>query len=205
MRGETMADRTDSPVWNLPIAITVFRIFLVPILVVVLLTKEPFGRDQDLLGLGIFLVAALSDWLDGWLARRRGQVTTLGALLDPVADKLLTSAAFISLVEMDLAPAWMVVIIVGREFAVSGLRSVAASHQVPFGASRWGKGKTASQVVAISLLIVTGRLGEFRWLGIMSLWVVMALALLSAADYFYRFLGTILSSRPGAGQGADHE
>ena len=82
---------------------------------------------------------------------------------------------------------------------------MAASHHVPFGASRWGKGKTASQVVAISLLIVTGRLGEFRWLGIMSLWVVMALALLSAADYFYRFLGTILSSRPGAGQGADHE
>jgi CDP-diacylglycerol--glycerol-3-phosphate 3-phosphatidyltransferase len=201
-----MTERTDSPVWNLPIAITVFRIFLVPILVVVLLTKEPFGRDQDLLGLAIFLVAAFSDWLDGWLARRRGQVTTLGALLDPVADKLLTSAAFISLIEMGLAPAWMVVIIVGREFAVSGLRSVASTQGVPFGASRWGKGKTASQVVAISLLILTGRLGEYRWLGILGLWVVMALALLSAADYFYKFLGMVLRGSRQAGHGEDvHE
>ncbi len=199
-----MTDRSHSSVWNLPIAITVFRIFLVPLLVVVLLTKEPFGRDQDLIGLGIFLVAALSDWLDGWLARRRGQVTTLGALLDPVADKLLTSAAFISLVEMDLAPAWMIVIIIGREFAVSGLRSVASSRGVPFGASHWGKGKTTSQVVAISLLILTGRLGEFKWLGTFSLWIVMALALLSAADYFYRFLGSLLRGEeptPGASTG----
>ena len=201
-----MTERTDSPVWNLPIAITVFRIFLVPLLVVVLLTKEPFGVDQDLLGLAIFLVAAFSDWLDGWLARRRGQVTTLGALLDPVADNLLTSAAVIALIEMGLAPAWMVVIIVGREFAVSGLRSVASTRGVPFGASRWGKGKTASQVVAISLLILTGRLGEYRWLGIFGLWVVMALALLSAADYFYRFLGMVLRGSRQSGQGGDvHE
>ncbi|MFQ5720124.1 MAG: CDP-diacylglycerol--glycerol-3-phosphate 3-phosphatidyltransferase [Acidobacteriota bacterium] len=190
----------DSPVWNLPNSITVFRIFLVPLLVVVLLTKELFGSDQDLLGLGIFLVAAASDWLDGWLARRRGQVTTLGTLLDPIADKLLTSAAFISLVEMTLAPAWMVVIIIGREFAVSGLRAVASSHGVTIGASFWGKGKTGSQILAISLLIVTGRLGEFRRLGEFALWLVMALALLSAVDYFYRFLADVLSepdpSRP---------
>jgi CDP-diacylglycerol--glycerol-3-phosphate 3-phosphatidyltransferase len=186
----------ESSAWNLPNAITVFRIFLIPLLVVVLLTKEVFGRDQDILGLAIFLVAALSDWLDGWLARRRGQVTTLGTLLDPVADKLLTSAAFISLVEMDLAPAWMVVIIIGREFAVSGLRSAASSRGMTFGASIWGKYKTASQVVAISLLIVTGRLGEYKWLGEMALWVVMILALLSAAHYCYRFLGVILAE-PG--------
>jgi CDP-diacylglycerol--glycerol-3-phosphate 3-phosphatidyltransferase len=158
-------------------------------------------------------VAALSDWLDGWLARRRSQVTALGALLDPVADKLLTSAAFISLVEMSYqpgavvyVPAWMVVIIVGREFAVSGLRSVASSQGVAIDASVWGKGKTASQVVAISLLIMTSRLGEgFRWLGLAALWIVVVLALLSAADYFYRFLGTILRGGAGAASRSGNE
>ena len=174
-------------VWNLPNALTALRIFLVPILVVVLLTKDLFGRDQDFLGLGIFLVAALTDWLDGWVARRWRQITTLGTLLDPVADKLLTSAAFISLVEMGFAPAWMVVIIVGREFAVSGLRTVASSRGVTIAASVWGKYKTGLQVLAISLLIVTRRLGEFRRTGEVILWLVMALALLSAADYFYKF------------------
>lgn len=174
-------------VWNLPNALTALRIFLVPLLVVVLLTKDLFGRDQDFLGLGIFLVAALTDWLDGWVARRWRQITTLGTLLDPVADKLLTSAAFISLVEMGFAPAWMVVIIVGREFAVSGLRTVASSRGVTIAASVWGKYKTGLQVLAISLLIITRRLGEFRRTGEVILWLVMALALLSAADYFYRF------------------
>jgi CDP-diacylglycerol--glycerol-3-phosphate 3-phosphatidyltransferase len=189
----------ETPAWNLPNSITVFRIFLVPLLVVVLLTRELFGREWDLLGLGIFLLAALTDWLDGWVARRRGEVTTLGTLLDPVADKLLTSAAFISLVELRLAPAWMIVIIIGREFAVSGLRAAAGSHGVTIGASVWGKYKTGSQVVAISLLIVTGRLGEFKGLGEAALWVVMALALLSAADYFYRFLGVVLGRRGAPG------
>ena len=182
---------------NLPNSITVFRIFMVPLLVVVLLTKEPFGKEQDLLGLGIFLVAALSDWADGWIARRRGQVTTLGVLLDPIADKLLTSAAFISLVEMQLASAWMVVIIIGREFAVSGLRTVASTYHVSIAASFWGKGKTGSQILAISLLIITERLGEFKRLGEFTLWLVMALALLSAGDYFYRFLAVVLRRPEG--------
>ena len=185
-------------VWNLPNALTALRIFLVPLLVVVLLTKDLFGRDQDFLGLAIFLVAALTDWLDGWVARRWRQITTLGTLLDPGADKLLTSSAFISLVEMGFAPAWMVVIIVGREFAVSGLRTVASSRGVTIAASVWGKYKTGLQVLAISLLIVTRRLGEFRRTGEVILWLVMALALLSAADYFYKFSRVALrdESRP---------
>jgi CDP-diacylglycerol--glycerol-3-phosphate 3-phosphatidyltransferase len=191
-------ERRESQVLNLPNAITALRIFLVPVLVVVLLTKEVFGRDQDLLGLGIFLIAASSDWLDGWLARRRGEVTTLGVLLDPIADKLLTSAAFVSLVEMGLAPAWMVVIIIGREFAVSGLRTVASSQAVTIGASIWGKYKTGSQMVAISLLIVTDRLGEFKRMGEFALWVVMFLAVLSAIDYFRRFLGEVLRQPAGS-------
>ena len=103
---------------NLPNSLTVTRIFLIPLLVVVLLT----GRftDREILGFIVFVIAALTDYLDGYFARKRKQVTTLGKLLDPIADKLLISAAFISLVELGIAPAWMVVIIVGREFAVTG-------------------------------------------------------------------------------------
>jgi CDP-diacylglycerol--glycerol-3-phosphate 3-phosphatidyltransferase len=171
---------------NLPNALTTLRIFLVPLLVVVLLTRN------EIFGLAIFLLALLTDYLDGYLARRRSEVTTLGALLDPVADKLLTAAAFISLVELRFAPAWMVVIIIGREFAVSGLRSIAARQGVTIPASRWGKYKTGSQGVAISLLIITEHLGEFRWLGDAALWIVMLFAFVSGADYFrsfYRRLG----------------
>ena len=126
-------EKLSNEVWNLPNALTLFRIFLVPFLVVVLLTKF---TAREFVGLAIFLVAAVTDFLDGWLARRRNQTTKLGALLDPIADKLLMSAAFISLVEMDPmhVPAWMVVIIIGREFAVSGLRSIAAQQGVTIAA-----------------------------------------------------------------------
>lgn len=199
---------------NLPNTLTLFRIFLVPLLVVVLLTP-PWAtawvrtRLEDVAYAGwiagavtwlsawrevaavvIFLTAAATDWLDGFLARRRGEVTTLGALLDPLADKLLTASAFISLVELRLAPAWMVVVIVGREFAITGLRSVAAAQGLIISASRWGKSKTASQIVAISLMILTttlDRWGRFGFLGVVALWIAMALAVISAADYIVRF------------------
>jgi CDP-diacylglycerol--glycerol-3-phosphate 3-phosphatidyltransferase len=142
---------------NLPNALTLTRIFLVPLIVVVLLTKLPSqfsGVPQQVLGAGLFLAASITDWLDGHLARMRGQVSTLGILLDPIADKLLISAAFITLVEAHLAPAWAVVIIVGREFAVSGLRSIAAAEGFTISASRVGKFKMLTQVVAITLLIL---------------------------------------------------
>lgn len=168
-----------------------------PILVVVLLTRFRglqylnWVEDwKEVLAVSIFLVAALTDYLDGFIARRRNQVTKLGVLLDPIADKLLVSAAFISLVELGLAPAWMVVIIIGREFAVSGLRSVASSFGVTIPASIWGKYKTLSQVVAITLLILTNtleRFGQFGFLGILTLWIVVILAIFSAADYFIKF------------------
>jgi CDP-diacylglycerol--glycerol-3-phosphate 3-phosphatidyltransferase len=201
---------------NLPTSLTLLRIFLVPFLVAVLLAPPfifgerfdpdprvaPDGADtgertvlpgltlREILGVAIFFLASATDFLDGFLARRRNQVTTLGTLLDPVADKLLTSAAFISLVQIGLAPAWMVVIIVGREFAVSGLRSVAARAGITMGASPWGKAKTISQVVAIPLLILTNAIR--RWslptqLGTVALWVAMILALVSMADYLRRF------------------
>jgi len=208
---------------NLPTGLTLFRIFLVPFLVAVLLAPPfAFGGRQDpsaphdaataiareptvlhpftlreILGVAIFLIAAATDFLDGYLARRRNQVTTLGALLDPMADKLLTSAAFISLVQIGLAPAWMVVVIVGREFAVSSLRSIAARQGVTISASSWGKAKTVSQVVAIPLLLVTHATDRLQadlgvpWgparVAIAALWVSMVLALVSGADYFRRF------------------
>ncbi len=188
-------EKLSNEVWNLPNALTLLRIFLVPFLVVVLLTKF---TGREFVGLGIFLVAAITDFFDGWLARRRNQTTKLGALLDPIADKLLMSAAFISLVEMDPmhVPAWMVVIIIGREFAVSGLRSIAAQQGVTIEASPLGKGKMVSQVIAISLLILGYELGQFRVIGKVALWGVMFFALVSGVDYFIKFSRAVLRDQP---------
>ncbi|PWT94253.1 MAG: CDP-diacylglycerol--glycerol-3-phosphate 3-phosphatidyltransferase [Blastocatellia bacterium] len=148
---------------NLPNALTLLRIFIVPLLVVVLLTpfsENWFGVPRHILGVVIFLAAALTDYLDGKIARRRGQVTRFGQLLDPIADKLLISAALISLVENQLAPAWAVVIIIGREFAVTGLRSVAAVDGLVISASRMGKFKMLAQVVTVALLIASSVAGK---------------------------------------------
>jgi len=148
---------------NLPNLLTLVRIFIVPLLVVVLLTKfseDWVGLPQHIAGVSLFLLAAITDVLDGWIARRRGQVSRFGILLDPIADKLLISAAFISLVENRLAPAWAVVIIIGREFAVSGLRSIAAAEGWAIPASKAGKIKMFSQVVTIALLITSSVDGQ---------------------------------------------
>src|SRR5215813_7339640 len=142
---------------NLPNILTLIRIFIVPLLVVVLLTKfseDWDGLPQHIAGVSLFLFAAVTDVLDGWVARRRGQVSRLGILLDPIADKLLISAALISLVENRLAPAWAVVIIIGREFAVSGLRSIAAAEGFAISASKKAKFKMLTQVIAVTLLIL---------------------------------------------------
>jgi len=178
---------------NLPNTLTVVRIFLVPLLVVVLLTQFPghqiFGIAKELIGAAIFAVASITDWLDGYLARRRRQVTWLGQVLDPIADKLLTSAAFISLVQLGLAPAWMVALIIGREFAITGLRSLAYTRGITIPASPLGKIKMASQVTAILLLILGWR--PVPWLapiGYAALWVVMLTAVISAVDYYRRFV-----------------
>jgi CDP-diacylglycerol--glycerol-3-phosphate 3-phosphatidyltransferase len=178
---------------NLPTALTLVRIFLVPLLVVVLLTefagRQIFGVPKELIGAAIFGVASITDWLDGYLARRRRQVTWLGQVLDPLADKLLTSAAFISLVQLGLAPAWMVALIIGREFAITGLRSLAYTKGITIPASPLGKVKMGSQVTAILLLILGWR--PVPWLapvGYAVLWVVMLTAVISAVDYYRRFV-----------------
>jgi CDP-diacylglycerol--glycerol-3-phosphate 3-phosphatidyltransferase len=148
---------------NLPNSLTLLRIFIVPLLVVVLLTpffENWLGLPRHIFGVALFLGAALTDFLDGHFARSRGQVTRLGQLLDPIADKLLISAALISLVENQLAPAWAVVIIIGREFAVTGLRSIAAADGVVIAASKMGKFKMLAQVVTVALLIVSSVAGK---------------------------------------------
>lgn len=180
---------------NLPNALTLSRIFLVPLLVVVLLTKFAgraiLGVPNELVGAAIFGLASITDWLDGYVARRRKQVTSLGQVIDPLADKLLTSAALISLVQMALAPAWMVAVIIGREFAVTALRSIAYARGVAIAASRLGKIKMVAQVVAILALILSNGADGQRFpllvVGQLALWVVVVTALVSAADYFRRF------------------
>jgi CDP-diacylglycerol---glycerol-3-phosphate 3-phosphatidyltransferase len=171
---------------NLPNGLTLMRIFLVPLLVAVLLTQY-----SVLIAAAVFLAASLTDLLDGYFARKRGQITTLGTLLDPVADKLLISSAFISLVQLQLVPAWMVVIIIGREFAVTGLRSIASAQGFTIDASQFGKIKMVTQVAAITFLILGMPGGNpnptFQKLGFITLWFVVIFAIVSAADYFWRF------------------
>lgn len=177
---------------NLPNALTIARIFLAPLLVVVLLTKvddrQLVGIPVEFVAAAIFGLASFTDWLDGYLARRRKQVTSLGQVLDPIADKLLISAALISLVQLDLADAWIVAAIIGREFAVTGLRSLALSRGLIIPASPLGKLKMAAQVAAILALILGWEhVPALVTLGQVLLWVVLVTALLSAADYYRRF------------------
>ncbi|MEW6380503.1 MAG: CDP-diacylglycerol--glycerol-3-phosphate 3-phosphatidyltransferase [bacterium] len=170
---------------TLPNKLSIARIFLVPVLVTVLLT-----RFSNLLALSIFLLASLTDWLDGYIARKSKQTTTLGKLLDPMADKLLISSALISLVEMGLAPAWIVVVIVSREIAITGIRSVAASQGVVIAASKMGKYKAVSEILAVSFLILDKFpfpvLGEIP-LGRILLWGAMIMAIISGVEYVIKF------------------
>jgi len=178
---------------NLPNALTLGRIFLVPLLVVVLLTKFEgrmvFGVRKELVGAAIFGLAALSDVLDGYLARRRKQVTTFGQLMDPLADKLLITAALVSLVQMDLVPAWIAAVLVGREFAVTVLRSIAHGKGMVIPASPMGKIKMAAEVTAI-LALILGQVEDLQQLhviGTIALWVAMVTAIISGVDYYRRF------------------
>jgi len=182
---------------NLPNSLTVLRIFFVPLLIAVLLTKSPnvdfrgFPMHFEFWGVLILLLAAATDWADGYFARRRLQVTTLGILLDPIADKLLISSAFISLVDMQLVPAWMVVIIIGREFTVLGLRNIASAEGFTIAASILGKTKMVLQVCAVAVLIIAAARPSLKPVALLLLWLVVISALVSAAQYFLRFWGQL--------------
>ena len=182
-------------VWamNLPNTLTLLRIFFVPLLVAalvqenVMFTIAGYTFTKEWLALAIFLAAAATDLLDGYLARRWSQVTTIGTLLDPIADKLLISAALISLVQVRVLPGWMAILIVAREFAVSGLRSIAAAEGYTIKASDLGKTKMLSQVVAVSCMLLSIRHRALRLPGMILMWGVVFFAVLSAVSYFRKF------------------
>ncbi len=167
------------------------RIFSIPVLVVVLLSQF---EGKELAAVIIFLLAALTDTLDGLLARKREQVTILGQILDPIADKLLIASAFICLVELGAVSAWMVVIIIGRELAVTGFRAIASSKGIHIASSRLGKFKMILEAITICLLILGEEyLGRFNFISQIGLWAVIAIATISAAEYYIRFGPLVIS------------
>jgi len=178
---------------NIPNALTLLRIFFVPLLVAALVQEDVrvgtgmFQLNKEFFALAIFWVAAATDLIDGYLARRWGQVTTVGTLLDPIADKLLISAALISLVEIRRLPGWMVILIIGREFAVTGLRSIAAAEGYTIRASDLGKTKMVAQVVGISLVLFSIHWPDLTQLAIYAMWGVVFFGIASAVQYFRKF------------------
>ncbi|MBV9082452.1 MAG: CDP-diacylglycerol--glycerol-3-phosphate 3-phosphatidyltransferase [Acidobacteriaceae bacterium] len=179
---------------NLPNLLTLVRIFLVPLLVAALVQHNlriEWGSHvlvaNDFFALLVFLAAALTDLLDGYLARRWKQVTTVGTLLDPIADKLLISAALISLVEIRLLPGWMAILIISREFAVSGLRSIAAAEGYTIKAGELGKTKMMMQVAGVSLVMLSIRWPAAEPYGMIAMWAVVIFGLASAVNYFRKF------------------
>ncbi len=186
---------------NLPNYITLTRIFSIPIFMWLLTTKRIVSAhgEQELLACAVFIAASITDGIDGYIARRRGQITTMGILLDPLADKLMIAAAYITLVQINphIVPAWMAVIIIGREFLVSGLRSIAASQGFTIEASDLGKSKMVVQIVSVVAAILDHRWHEWSLWGPyifpvdliarMAIWFMVVLSLASAIDYFWAF------------------
>lgn len=196
--------RISAPSVNLPNSITLSRIFSIPLLIWILTTNRFSSLDgtKELLASAVFIAAAITDGIDGYLARKRGQITTMGMLLDPLADKLLIAAAFIVLVQFNpsLVPAWIAVVIIGREFLVSGLRSIAASEGFTIEASDLGKFKMLVQIVSVVAVILDHRWKEWpigpyifsvHWVAFLAIWFMVVLSLVSAFDYFKAFWSKI--------------
>jgi CDP-diacylglycerol---glycerol-3-phosphate 3-phosphatidyltransferase len=187
---------------NLPNYITLSRIAAIPLIVWILTTPRFSARQltlRVLLAAGIFVLAAITDGLDGYLARRRGQITTMGMLLDPLADKLMIAALYIALVSLipSIVSVWVVIVIVGREFLISGLRSIAASEGFTIEASELGKLKMVVQIVSVVAAILALRWDEWvlfgrfvigvRLIAVMAIWFMVAVSVISAVDYFWGF------------------
>jgi CDP-diacylglycerol--glycerol-3-phosphate 3-phosphatidyltransferase len=175
---------------NLPTKITLARLFMVPPVVALLTLSSPAA---DLAAAIIFAVASFSDWLDGYLARAKKEVTSLGKILDPIADKLLVAGSLIPLVALDRASGWIVAVIIGREILVTGLRTVGAAQGFIIQAEELGKLKMVFQVAAILFLILNWNLYglSFQLVGTVGLWAVMALSTVSGLQYFIKFWGKI--------------
>ncbi len=171
---------------GLPNILTLGRIILIPVIMYFLLVRVPFG---DFIAAGIFGLAALTDSVDGYIARTRNQVTRLGIFLDPLADKLLITAALVALVELHRVPAWIVVIIIAREFAVTGLRAIKSEEGVVIPASIWGKAKTVSQIIAILLVILSPVYEAWvPWpIGYWAMIIAAGITIISGLDYFLKW------------------
>jgi len=179
---------------NGPLALTYLRILAVPALVVVLLSDF---RGNHLIAFAVFILATLTDMLDGYWARRKKQITVLGQLLDPTADKLIVVSALVCLVGRSVVPAWMAVIIIGREIAVSGFRALASAKGINIPASVLGKIKMNLEAWTIAFLLLGVEvLGKFYFLADWGLWLTIAAALASAAEYYLRYGRAVLSGRP---------
>jgi CDP-diacylglycerol--glycerol-3-phosphate 3-phosphatidyltransferase len=170
---------------NLPNVLTLLRILLVPVLVAALVQE---GGGGDTLAAAVFVVASITDALDGWIARRQKSVSTFGKLMDPLADKLLVTAALVSLVSLDRVSAWVAMVIIAREFAVTGLRQLAMEHGEVIPASIWGKIKTVAQVAMVLVLILVE--DSPAWVDAL-VWVTVAITVVSGADYFFGFRNLI--------------
>jgi CDP-diacylglycerol--glycerol-3-phosphate 3-phosphatidyltransferase len=175
---------------NVPNLLTLLRILLVPVLVVALLSATPNGSA---LAAAVFALAALTDGLDGYIARSRKDITTFGKVMDPIADKLLIAAALITLVSLHRVAAWVAMVIIAREFAVSGLRIAAGQQGVVIPASPLGKLKTVVQVAAILAVIATGDQGA--WWAQVLLYISVVVTVVSGADYFLNFRRRIEEAR----------
>jgi CDP-diacylglycerol--glycerol-3-phosphate 3-phosphatidyltransferase len=178
-------------IFTLPNGLTIIRILAIPVILLLLFSS---GKAYHLITMAFFVLVAVTDTLDGYLARRRGMVTTLGKFLDPLADKLLIVAALIALIPARGIPAWMVIVIVGREISVTGLRGIAVSQGIVIAASTLGKYKTIFEVSSIAFLIldVSYASFDFHKVGLVLLWIAMGLAVVSGVDYFKRFLKVII-------------
>jgi CDP-diacylglycerol--glycerol-3-phosphate 3-phosphatidyltransferase len=178
-------------VLSLPNGLTIVRVLVIPIILILLFSS---GRLYQFIAALLFLLAAVTDTVDGYLARRCGMVTTLGKFLDPLADKLLIVTVLIALIPARAVPFWMVIVIVGREIAVTGLRGIAVSQGIVIAASPLGKYKTVFEVASICFLILNGDYFglSFRFIGMGLLWVALILAVFSAIDYFRKFLKGII-------------
>jgi CDP-diacylglycerol---glycerol-3-phosphate 3-phosphatidyltransferase len=186
---------------NLPNYITLTRIASIPLLIWILSTPRltSGNGEREILASAVFILASITDGIDGYLARKRGQITTMGMLLDPLADKLLIAAAFVSLVQFNpaLVPPWIAVVIIGREFLVSGLRSIAASEGFTIEASELGKFKMLVQIISVVAVILAHRWHEWPlfsfyilpvyWIAFLAIWFMVLLSLVSAIDYFIAF------------------
>ncbi|MBL4934879.1 CDP-diacylglycerol--glycerol-3-phosphate 3-phosphatidyltransferase [Clostridium sp. YIM B02515] len=171
---------------NLANKLTVIRIFLIPIFLVFIAVKGiPYGKE---IATAVFIVAAMTDKLDGYIARSRNQITRFGKFMDPLADKLLVTAALVSLVEFQLIPTWIAMVIIAREFAVTGLRSLAAAEGVVIAASWWGKIKTVVQIIAIILALVNLTYNNYYFVLITKISMILAviITILSGLDYFMK-------------------